>query len=97
MIIDGHNDLVLHRWRGEPTEHLDLRSAQNAGFAGGFFALYVPSPPTPDPDEIPYALPLADADPARGGGADRRGALRRAVRPAGRARDVRATTSARAV
>ncbi len=63
MIIDGHNDLVLHRWRGEPTEHLDLRAAQAAGFAGGFFALYVPSPRTPDPDEIPYALPLPDPIP----------------------------------
>ena len=55
MIIDGHNDLVLHRWRGEPTEHLDLDAAAAAGFAGGFFALYVPSPPMPDPTETPYA------------------------------------------
>jgi membrane dipeptidase len=58
VIIDGHNDLVLHCWRGEPTEHLDLSTAEAAGFAGGFFALYVPSPPTPDPTEIPYAVPL---------------------------------------
>ena len=63
MIIDGHNDLVLHRWRGEPTNHLDLDAAVAAGFAGGFFALYVPSPKTPDPTEIPYAVPLADAIP----------------------------------
>ena len=63
MIIDGHNDLVLHRWRGEPTEHLDLVVARTAEFAGGFLALYVPSPPVPDPTEIPYAVPLADAIP----------------------------------
>jgi membrane dipeptidase len=58
MIIDGHNDLVLHCWRGEPTNHMDLDEARAAGFAGGFFALYVPSPKVPDPEEIPYAVPL---------------------------------------
>jgi membrane dipeptidase len=58
VIIDGHNDLVLHRWRGEPSDHLDLDAAKAAGFAGGFFALYIPSPPVPDPAETPYALPL---------------------------------------
>ena len=63
MIIDGHNDLVLHRWRGEPTEHLDLAAALAAGFSGGFFALYVPSPPVPDPSEVPYAVSLPAAIP----------------------------------
>jgi membrane dipeptidase len=63
MVIDGHNDLVLHRWRGEPTNHLDLDAAREAGFAGGFFALYVPSPRVPDPVEVPYALPLPDPIP----------------------------------
>ena len=63
MIIDGHNDLVLHCWRGEPTEHLDLDAARAAGFAGGFFALYVPSPPMPDPTGTPYAVPLPPAIP----------------------------------
>jgi membrane dipeptidase len=63
VIIDGHNDLVLCRWRGEQAEHLDLETAQTAGFAGGFFALYVPSPPVPDPTETPYSVPLADAIP----------------------------------
>ncbi len=63
MIVDGHNDLVLHRWRGEPTEHLDLDTARAAGFSGGFFAMYVPSPKPPDPTEIPYALPLPDPIP----------------------------------
>jgi membrane dipeptidase len=63
VIIDGHNDLVLHRWRGEPTEHLDLEAARAAGLAGGFFALYVPSPPFADPTETPYATPLPDRIP----------------------------------
>jgi membrane dipeptidase len=58
MIIDGHNDLVLHRWRGEETKHMDLDAAREAGYAGGFFALYVPSPRVDDPTEIPYAMPL---------------------------------------
>jgi membrane dipeptidase len=63
VIVDGHNDLVLHRWRGEETTHMDLDAAREGGFAGGFFALYVPSPPVPDPTEVPYALPLADPIP----------------------------------
>ena len=63
MIIDGHNDLVLHRWRGEPTLHLDLDAARDAGFAGGFFALYVPSPHVPDPTEPVYEVPLAEPIP----------------------------------
>jgi membrane dipeptidase len=60
MIIDGHNDLVLRVWRGEESEHLVLDAALAAGFAGGFFALYVPSPRQPDPTEVPYAVPLVE-------------------------------------
>jgi len=63
VIIDGHNDLVLQRWRGEPTKHLDLDTARAAGFAGGFFALHVPSPGGPDPTETPYEVPLAGPIP----------------------------------
>lgn len=63
MILDGHNDLVLHVWRGEPTKHMDLDAALAAGFAGGFFALYVPSPPMADPTAVPYALALPEAVP----------------------------------
>ena len=63
MIIDGHNDLVLHRWRGEPALHLDLDAAVEAGFSGGCFALYVPSPSVPDPEETPYAMPLPEPIP----------------------------------
>ena len=61
VIIDGHNDLVLHCWRGEPTMHLDLEAAMAAGFAGGFFALYVPSPGIANPPDGPYSLPLPQA------------------------------------
>src|SRR3954471_14688161 len=43
--------------------HMDLDTARAAGFAGGFFALYVPSPRAPDPESIPYAVPLPDAVP----------------------------------
>lgn len=61
IVIDGHNDLVLHRWRGEPSTHLDLDEARAAGFAGGFFALYVPSPsPFEEPVSTPYSLPLPE-------------------------------------
>ena len=59
MVIDGHNDLVLRRWRGEAAKHIDLETAADAGFAGGFFALYVPSPYDGDPPSTPYAMPLA--------------------------------------
>jgi membrane dipeptidase len=65
MVIDGHNDLVLRSWRGEPTSHMDLEAGRAAGFAGGFFALHVPSPHPPDPTSIPYAVPLAEAIPQR--------------------------------
>jgi membrane dipeptidase len=63
MVIDGHNDLVLQRWRGEPGKHIDLETAAEAGFAGGFFALYVPSPYDGDPSSTPYAMPFASAIP----------------------------------
>src|SRR5947208_3316290 len=42
---------------------MDLEAARQAGFAGGFFALYVPSPRGPDPDAIPYGLPLPEPIP----------------------------------
>src|SRR3954452_6975139 len=42
---------------------MDLDAALQGGFAGGVFALYVPSPHGPDPTEIPYAVPLPDPIP----------------------------------
>ena len=59
VILDGHNDLVLKRWRGDEPRHVRLENARAADFAGGFFALYVPSPPQPDPAAFPYDVPLA--------------------------------------
>jgi membrane dipeptidase len=63
MVIDGHNDLVLQRWRGNPGKHVDLETAADAGFAGGFFALYVPSPFEHDPPTPPYAMPMVGEIP----------------------------------
>jgi membrane dipeptidase len=71
VIVDGHNDLVLRTWRGEPPRHVDLDAAVEAGFAGGFFALYVPSPPLGEPPpgpgryELPLAKPLPTEEAAR--------------------------------
>ena len=70
-IFDGHNDVLLslhlaHRGggrgffeRGE-RGHLDLPRAVEGGFAGGFFAVFVPNPRDGSlgPDEPPPALPV---------------------------------------
>jgi membrane dipeptidase len=58
MVIDGHNDLALTLWKGEEPRHLDLAEAGQAGFAGGFFALNVPSRVSLAPEGVPYDLPL---------------------------------------
>lgn len=57
-VFDGHNDLLLRMhnapaqrdaiWDGrEGKGHLDLPRMKAGGFAGGFFAIYIPSPPDP--------------------------------------------------
>jgi len=55
-IFDGHNDVLLRLHRhagaqpaaaflqGEDKGHLDLPKARRGGFAGGLFAIFVPSP-----------------------------------------------------
>jgi membrane dipeptidase len=58
VIIDGHNDLVHRRWRGEEPRHVALERAVAAGYAGGFFALYLDSPDAAEPAGVPYDLPL---------------------------------------
>ncbi|MGJ8569660.1 MAG: dipeptidase [Hoeflea sp.] len=76
--IDGHNDFLLRLlrapekrealWLEEGQEgHLDLPRMKKAGFAGGFFAIYIPSPHADDEpdyqammDAPPYDLPLPD-------------------------------------
>src|SRR3954451_15880581 len=66
-IFDGHNDVLLtlyERDRGEGVTffdrsekgHLDLPRARAGGFAGGFFAVYVPADPSvskPEPTDLP--------------------------------------------
>jgi membrane dipeptidase len=54
-VFDGHNDLLLRLWRAGPNAadrlwlegdgkgHLDLPRMRRGGFAGGLFAIYVPS------------------------------------------------------
>jgi membrane dipeptidase len=64
VIIDGHNDLVSRLWRKDDVRHVHLEKAAEADFAGGFFALYVPSPPLPEPPGgDTYALPLPEPIP----------------------------------
>lgn len=57
-VFDGHNDFLLRLLRapaeretiwlkGEGRGHLDLPRMKQGGFAGGFFAVYIPSPPDP--------------------------------------------------
>ena len=85
-VFDGHNDLLLKLWRARPEDrdriwlegdgagHLDLPRMIKGGFAGGFFAIYIPSPPGGGDldkamDSPPYDFPLpemievADAQP----------------------------------
>jgi membrane dipeptidase len=75
-VFDGHNDLLLRLLRapdrreaiwltGEGRGHLDLPRMLKGGFAGGFFAIYIPSPVTPNApdfeammDNPPYEVPL---------------------------------------
>ncbi|MEZ5797890.1 MAG: dipeptidase [Paracoccaceae bacterium] len=75
-VFDGHNDLLYRLLRaperraeiflaGEGKGHLDLPRMRAAGFAGGFFAIYLPSPAAHDDaahqammERSPYALPL---------------------------------------
>jgi len=76
--FDGHNDILLRLFNapqnrdaiwltGEGKGHLDLPRMVQGGFVGGFFAIYIPSPPQEDDDGIdyhqlmenpPYRLPL---------------------------------------
>jgi membrane dipeptidase len=81
-VFDGHNDLLLRLfqaperrgpvWLGEAGGgHLDLPRMRAGGFAGGLFAIYVPSPVAHDAaeyqammDNPPYDLPLPEPIPA---------------------------------
>ncbi len=77
-VFDGHNDIVLkiaaagdaraNLWlKGEGAGHLDLPRMLSSGFAGGFFAVYIPSPETADAVDYhalmntpPYDVPLPE-------------------------------------
>jgi membrane dipeptidase len=80
-VFDGHNDILLRLWNdpgrrheiwvtGEGQGHLDLPRMKAGGFAGGLFAIYVPSPDMGDAasfhaqmDTPPFSLPLPDPVP----------------------------------
>ncbi len=73
-VFDGHNDLLLRLYRragadaaaaflkGEGKGHLDLPRIKQGGFAGGFFAIFVPDVEKADPDALftreTYDVPL---------------------------------------
>ena len=75
--FDGHNDILLRLYNapqnreaiwltGEGKGHLDLPRMKQGGFAGGFFAIYIPSPHDDDGidyqqlmENPPFVLPLA--------------------------------------
>ena len=77
-IFDGHNDFLLRLvndpanreqiWhKGNGKGHMDLPRIKAGGFAGGFFAVYIPSPSAGDGidyeklmDAPPFDLPLPD-------------------------------------
>lgn len=80
-VFDGHNDFLLRlllqpqqreaMWlTGVGRGHLDLPRMRQGGFAGGFFAIYLPSPVAHDAPasmaamaKPPYRLPLPDPIP----------------------------------
>ncbi|EEW26048.1 dipeptidase [Rhodobacter ferrooxidans] len=74
-VFDGHNDILLKLLRCDPAMldatwlvgdgagHLDLARMRKGGFAGGFFAIYIPSPRDGQNydammDHPPYDVPL---------------------------------------
>jgi membrane dipeptidase len=83
-VFDGHNDFLLRLlhlpdrratlWPdGDGSGHIDLRRLQSGRFAGGLFAMFVPSPRTADgqggddamehsPYDVPLAAPVGHAE-----------------------------------
>lgn len=75
-IFDGHNDTLLRFYNHDDLDlseflgemeggHIDLERARRGGFAGGFFAVFVPNKERIDPDNMPdlstpYTSPAVD-------------------------------------
>ena len=76
-VFDGHNDILLKLFKAAPeardalwltgdgSGHLDLARMRRGGFAGGFFAIYIPSPDSGlDYDKLmeapPFDVPLPE-------------------------------------
>jgi membrane dipeptidase len=122
-VFDGHNDLLLRLHlapdrraaiflAGDGKGHLDLPRIRQGGFAGGLFAIYVPSPSTAFDylgamNDPPYDLPLPDliaADAALGPAVHMTGLFHWMARASGGAfracrsvPDIRAAVAANAV
>lgn len=80
-VFDGHNDFLLRLLKapearertwltGDGAGHLDLPRMRAGGFAGGFFAIWVPSPGPDNLAELerqlrnpPFVMPLPEAVP----------------------------------
>lgn len=71
-IFDGHNDTLLSLYHPRPGQertffeqsehgHIDLPRALAGGFGGGFFAVYVPNPPTEKKGDSSYVGASKDA------------------------------------
>ncbi|MEM9811812.1 MAG: dipeptidase [Pseudomonadota bacterium] len=99
-IFDGHNDVLSRLWRaGTHTSFLtgrdgaiDVEKARAGGFAGGFFAIFVPSPRqahVPEPPTPGSAMPAVLAQARICLALERDGALRLCRT----AEDVRTTIS----
>jgi membrane dipeptidase len=70
-VFDGHNDVLLRLWskkqgdpvkdflRGDGEGHMDLPRMLRGGFAGGFFAIFAPSPHEGEEDDEDMNPPLA--------------------------------------
>lgn len=70
-VFDGHNDVLLRLWskkQGDPVKdfldgdgqgHMDLPRMIKGGFAGGFFAIFAPSPHEGEEDDEDMNPPMA--------------------------------------
>ena len=87
MIVDGHNDLVLHRLARRADDAHGSRRGSRRRLRRRVLRALRAVAAVPRPDRDPVRGAAARSDPARGGRAHRRGAVRRALRAAGAAGD----------